>query len=295
MLDMGDLTGGSAGCLQPGMEIADFVVMECLGIGSLGETYLACDSSGQENTVIRLLSFQKNTPRDLEPGLKKLRASAESAKNRHLLGIRDARVEDFFCWVAYRKSDRIPVSGLLRERIVGGEGPFAEKEVRRMIFQTLLGLHALHEAGLVHGSVKPSHCFVDEEFRLELADAGLVPLLGFPSHYGRAGSEEEAAPPDLPGFYPRSRPLVESILFSAPENLEDPEHSVAGDLYAAGFLAWHLFTSRKRGGANFFYELPEEIRDTWGSWFLRALEFAPGDRFSNAEEMLAAMPGVEAA
>lgn len=294
MLEMDDLLGGSAGCLQPGMGIGDYTVMEFLGSGALGESYLAVDGSGDENTVIRLLSFQKNTPKSLAKPVKEFRDHFGGIANRHLLELRDAEIDDFFFWAAYRRSGRIPLSFLLREREAAGEGSFSEAETRRIVFQVLLGLQALHGAGVAHGGLKPAHCFVDEEYRLELADAGLMPLVGFPGHLGGSGAGEEASA-DIPGFRPNPVSLIETAVFAAPETTYEAAHSPAGDLYSAGYLAWRLLTGLGRAGCSFFQVLPEEFHETWGPWFLRAMAPSPADRFADAEEMLAAMPGVEPA
>lgn len=160
-----------------------------------------------------------------------------------------------------------------------------------MIFQVLLALCVLHNRGIIHGSLKPSHCFVDEEYRLEIADSGLAPLLGFPDHFGTPELGFEVV--DIPEFAPHMAAVIESTLFAAPECATAPRFSVESDLYSVGFLAWHLFTGHVRAGANFFYELPEEIQSSWGSWFLQATEPLPENRFHSPEEMIANFPGVE--
>ncbi len=293
MLEMDDLLGSSTGCLQPGMGIGDFTVMEFLGSGALGETYLAGDAEGSENTVIRLLSFQKNTPKALKKPVAALRDALTGVANRHVLHLRDTEIDDYFFWAAFRRSDRVPLSFLMRERFAAGEGPLGEAEVRRVVFQVLLGLHALHSAGVVHGGIKPAHCFVDEEFRTEIADAGLMPLVGFPGHFGRSGNDEESSS-DIPGFTPNPVSMVETTVFAAPETTYLSRQSVAGDLYSTAYLTWYLLTGYIRAGASLFQVLTDEQRETWGPWILRAMAFQPEERFGDAEEMLAAMPGVEA-
>ncbi len=288
---MDDLIGGATGCLQPGMEVGDFTVMEFLGSGAHGESYLAVGASGTEDTVVRLLSPQRNPVDRMTGRIADLMEKGRNIRNLHVLEYLDGQSDEFFNWVAFRRSDWVPLSRVMRERKSRGGGGFSEKEVRRMIFQVLLALCVLHKRGIVHGALKPAHCFIDDQFCLEVADSGLSPLLGSPTHFGSPEAGLEVV--DIPGFNPRAGAVIESVLFAAPECVAGAEYSVESDLYSVGFLAWHLFTGHSRADANFFYELEEEIQSRWGAWFLRATELLPENRFHSPEDMLANLPGVE--
>jgi len=288
---MDEFISGDSGCLQPGMEVGDFTVMQYLGSGAHGETYLAVGASGTEDSVVHLLSSQRNSVDLMTERIGGLIEKGRDIRNLHVLQFLDGQTDEFFNWVAYRRSDWTSLASLIRERKSRGEVGFSEKEVRRMIFQVLLSLCVLHKRGIVHGSLKPSHCFVDDQYCLEVADAGLAPLLGSPAHFGSPEPGLEVV--DIPGFQPRIGAVIETALFAAPECSVGAEYSVESDLYSVGFLAWHLFTGYTRAGGNFFYELTKEIRSEWGSWFLQATELHPENRFHSAEEMLANLPGVE--
>jgi len=288
---MDDLMNGTSGCLQPGMEVGSFTVMEFLGAGAVGESYLAVGPSGTEDTVVHLLSPQRNATAELMQRLDDLMERARGIRNLHVLEMLDAQTDEFFNWAAFRRSDWKTLATLIAERKKQGETKFSDKEVRRIIFQVLLALCVLHNRGILHGSLKPEHCFVDEEFRIEVGDSGLYPLLGFPGHFGPPG--EGVVTVDIPDFAPRMDAVIQSTIFSAPECCRAPNFSVESDLYSVGFLAWHLFTGNSRAGANFFYELPEEIQSEWGEWFFKATEPLPSNRFRTAEEMISELPGVE--
>lgn len=282
---------GNTGCLQPGMEVGDFTVMEFLGSGSHGETYSAVGESGTEDTVVHLISPQRNSMERMTEGIADLMDKGQNIRNLHVLQFRDGQTDEFFNWIAFRRSGWTPLSRLIDDRKEEGKSGFSVKEVRRMVFQVLLALCVLHNRGIVHGSLKPSHCFVDEQYCLEVADAGLYPLLGSPTHFGTPDEGMEGV--DIPEFRPRIRSTIESTLFSAPECSLSGAYSVSSDLYSVGILTWHLFTGHMRGDANFFEELPEEIQSEWGEWFFKATEVLPSNRFRTAEEMISDLPGVE--
>ncbi len=288
---MDELITGDSGCLQPGMEVGDFTIMKYLGSGAHGESYLSAGPSGVEDSVVHLLSPQRNPAGQVAEGLDDLVGKCRDVRNLHVLECLDGRSDEFFNWVAYRRSDWQSLARVIRERESRGEVGFSETEVRRMVFQILLALAALHKHGIVHGSLKPAHFFVEEQLCLEVADAGLSSLLGSPSHFGSPEAGLEVV--DIPGFQPRIGAVIESALFAAPECALAGGQTIESDLYSVGFLAWHFFTGHLRAGANFFYELSEEIQSEWGAWFLRATEPDPENRFHSAEEMIATLPGVE--
>jgi len=291
---MNDLIESGTGCMQPGMEIGDHTIMGYLGCGALGETYLALGKSGREDTILRLLDFRSNSPEVLEQRLGDLHAGLEQVKNRKVLRIHAAEIDEFFLWVAEDRYEEPTLRAALRKRLAAGEGPFSEKDVRKIVFQILVGLHAIHTAGTVHGSLKPSHCTLSEDLKVRLVDPGLYPLVYYPT--GEPGQRPSVSEeiPELPGFTPGLASTLETFTFSAPEVAEKNAYSPQADLYSTGYLAWHLLTGLDRAGAHFFQALQDPIMETWGSWFLQALAPNPVDRFQSAEDMLANLPGVKA-
>lgn len=288
---MEGIVDGSAGCMQPGMEVGSCTVMAYLGHGALGESYSAIGESGQEDSVLRLLAFGKNEPGTLKKKIKSYANTYPGIRSKHLLPIRTADLEDFFLWIECGKSPFPTLSTEVSRRSVD-EGPFSEKEVRRIAFQMLVALHTLHQAGGLHGSLKPSHCRLGDKLTVVLTDAGLYPLLSFPGGFGRKATLEDTIP-DMPGFYANTQSLLETVAFSSPEVLSRGDFSVKSDLYSVAMVVWHLLTGLSRPEPRF--HLPENLDDTWREWFCKGLANKPEERFRDAEEMLANLPGVKAA
>ncbi|MFO0708496.1 MAG: sigma 54-interacting transcriptional regulator [Sandaracinus sp.] len=86
--------------------------------------------------------------------------------------------------------------------------PSAER-ARALSVALLRSLLALHELGLAHGDLKPSHVLVDDDDRVRLLDLGLVSPLGTTARGGTAG-------------------------FLAPELLEGAPTSARSELFAFG-------------------------------------------------------------
>jgi len=288
---MEGLVDGSAGCMQPGMEVGSCTVMAYLGHGALGETYSAIGDSGQEDSILRLLAFGKNEPGALKKRVASYAKTFSAIRSKHLLPVRTAELEDFFLFVEFEKSPFPTLADEVKRRVDEGHA-FSEKEVRKIAFQMLVALHTLHQGGGFHGSLKPSHCHLGDKLAIALTDAGLYPLLAFPGGFGRKATLEDTIP-DMPGFYPNTQSLLEMVAFSSPEVLSRGDFSVKSDLYSVAMVVWHLLTGLSRPEPVF--HLPAGLDESWKDWFCKGLANDPKIRFSDAEDMLANLPGVKAA
>lgn len=289
---MNELMENNSGCMQPGMELGEYTIMSFLGSGALGESYTALGPSRREDVVLRVLSCRTASRKSLHEGLEQSRRGLEQLKNRKVSRWLAAELDEFFLWVAFERSLHPTLRDAVQARLEAGLGPFTEKEVRKAIFQVLVGLHAIHTAGGVHGSIKPSQCTFSEDEKILLLDAGIYPLTGFPG-IRREGADFTEEPIELPGFSPSIGSMIETITFSAPEITAKGDYSPRSDLYSTGYLAWHLMSGLERAGAHFFQALPDGVMESWGHWFLRSLAPDPAERFESAEEMLANLPGVQ--
>lgn len=161
-----------------------------------------------------------------------------------------------------------------------GEAADPERPTRRLgldaaldlVRQTLMGLAALHAAGVVHRDVKPANLMLDWQERVLLGDLGLSRLRG----------ERRPTPPNL---------LVGSPFYAAPEQRQDPESAgPAADLYAAGRTLARLVTGRLPGrDAPPPSRYNPDLDPAWDRFLARACARRPEGRFADAEEMLAGL------
>ncbi len=102
-----------------------------------------------------------------------------------------------------------------RDLLAAGRGQSFDRRVD-YVLQILQGLTYLHRRRVVHGDLRPKTVLVDDS-RVRLVNFGLPALYG-------AGSDD--------------------AVYLAPEVRRGEPASVAADLYAAGVLAWELFSER---------------------------------------------------
>ena len=59
-------------------------------------------------------------------------------------------------------------------RLIRRHGPISMADACELIRQTMLGLQAAHELGLVHRDIKPSNLMLDRQGNLKILDLGLA-------------------------------------------------------------------------------------------------------------------------
>lgn len=138
--------------------------------------------------------------------------------------------------------------------------------------QTLLGLDALHHAGILHRDVKPHNLLVTDEDTVKICDFGLSKLRG----------ETYPGPPNL---------KIGSPWYAAPEQEADPDRIDAGaDLYACGVTFYRMLTGvLPSNPVVTTARYNADLGPLWDRFIARALKPDPSHRFAAASEMLAAL------
>ncbi|MCF8041953.1 MAG: DUF1566 domain-containing protein [Desulfarculaceae bacterium] len=161
-----------------------------------------------------------------------------------------------------------------------GEGPRLEDPSRALSLeriieygrQSLAALEALHQAGLVHGDLKPANLMMGDEGWVRLGDLGL-------SH--RRG-ESLGGPANL---------VLGSPAYAAPEQESDPlSAGPRADLYAMGVSLFRLLTGAlpQEGGPEASALAP--LADSaWDDFLNRAMAPDQDGRFASAREMAQAL------
>jgi serine/threonine protein kinase len=150
--------------------IADYRFIRPLGEGSHGTFYLAVPPArlglDAEHVAVKVLAGATNEE-SVRRTTRELRAFA-SAQSPYLVTLFDAGQQDgsFFYSMQY-----FPM-GSLAEPI----RPLKPAEVFTAVAQAALAAHALHEAGIVHRSIKPENILLQED-GARLSDLGLAEAL----------------------------------------------------------------------------------------------------------------------
>lgn len=261
--------------IEPGTVLfGRYRVTRVLGEGATGQTYL-----GEDTRLGRPVAMKEVVSGDAKTRRNALREA------RILAGIRHPRVVTLYD--AHESGAR---TFLVMEYVPGGSladrlrrGPVVPEDARRLLQDVLLGLAAVHAAGLVHRDVKPSNVLLDQHGRAKVADLGVA-------HTGATITGVGIARAGTPAYM-------------APEQVLDVAVDARSDIYAAGAVLYEMLAGepyvRKAQREGVLVEeavvsrpppLPLPNTPPWANAFLeRALRKDASERFASADEALDAL------
>jgi serine/threonine protein kinase len=168
------------------------------------------------------------------------------------------------------------------------------ERMAKIVRQMGQALSAAHRRGVIHRDLKPENIMlqrVDDEEYVKLIDFGIASV-----HEATDGVAAEAA--DC-----RTTEIVGTRCYVAPEQLRG-KPVAASDIYALGVIAYEMATGRRpfdnesilelyesqRAGVKVKpIELRHDLPETAQAIILRALSFAPRDRFAHAKDFTEAL------
>lgn len=208
--------GGRETRLAPGQLVGDFQVVRLLGRGGMGEVYLARDRTLGRRVALKVLHpGALGTPDAADHFLAEARTTA-FVTHPNVVTVYAAGLHDGSPYLALELLE----GGTLRERLV--EAP-ALREGLRLGLAVAEGLAALHEAGLVHGDLKPENVVMASDGRPRIVDFGL-------------------AGPVEPGAVAVS--LRGTPAYMAPELWALQAAGAGADVWALGVILWELLGGR---------------------------------------------------
>ena len=133
----------------------------------------------------------------------------------------DYGTHDGIAYLVMEFVEGIPLSTAIRER-----GGFEVGEVRSIIGQMALALHAAHEAGVVHRDVKPANVMLMADGVVKLTDFGIARATGSTG-------------------LTRTGEMLGTPHYISPEQALGRSATAASDLYALGVVAHEMLTGRR--------------------------------------------------
>jgi serine/threonine protein kinase len=205
--------------------IADYQVVRVLGEGNNGRFYLARPPArlGLPDEYVAVKDFTgQHSEQAYQKGVKELRAFAQVA-SPYLVKVYDAVLQDSFMYAM----EYCPLGSL-----AAPSRPLSRGEVLRAVAHAARAAHALHEAGLTHGDIKPANVLLTDEGG-KLSDLGLARYL-------------------TPGVTLTGMASAASVEYLDPVLLQGERPSRATEVFAIGATLHRALT-----GTGLYGELPD--------------------------------------
>jgi formylglycine-generating enzyme required for sulfatase activity/serine/threonine protein kinase len=313
--------GGRPDELPPGTMLENYRIERLLGRGGMGAVYEVEHRDLRTRHALKLIHPEIVARGDSGERFRREAQVMAQLRHPHIVHVDDYHQSAGRAWL---RMELVP-GGSLAERMqscgkVKGSA-MAEKEVRLILQQVLQGLACAHACGVVHRDLKPANILLDAEGAVKIADFGLVrfageqwvqsqvqltvartmttgqrPSAGSGQVPPKSLSEEKTVVVSGSGATGSStRALLGTYAYMSPEQKRGEEADARSDLYAVGLMAYQMLTGQESVGMKTPSRVNPMIDPRWDTWVGKAIEFDPADRFSSAEEALAALPELTAA
>jgi serine/threonine protein kinase len=205
-----------------------YQVISVLGVGGMGEVYLARDERLNRNLALKFLpdyfTRDANSVRRFER-----EARAASALNHpNILTIYDIGELDGTYFIAAEY-----VEGRTLRQLIA-KGPMRVRDALAICSQVADALDAAHEAGLVHRDIKPENIMVRPDGYVKVLDFGLVKLTeNKRAHPSKGNVDTHTTNPGT---------ILGTVAYMSPEQASGIEVDRRSDLFSLGVLMYELLT-----------------------------------------------------
>ena len=275
---------------RPRYEIEDH-----LGGGGLGDVFRAHDTVLRRRVALKRLSGGEAGADGISYEQAWREAVALAAvQHPNVIAVHDCGVDEQGPFVVMEL-----VEGETLEQVVA-RGAFPLRDFRILAQQSLEGLAAAHQAGLLHRDLKPGNLMLKHgptnDLQVKLLDFGIA---GF----APAGPGDHVLPPasDATGM------ILGTLEFMAPEQFERQPVSARSELYAMGCIFYYALT----GADPFLGDTPAQVMESHLTgrvapletvrrdlpaevcrWVMRLVSRLPADRPGSAVEALREFHGL---
>lgn len=216
--------------ITPGTVVNDrYEIRQSLGKGGMGEVFLAYDRTTQQSVALKVVREESRMPGDDE-ALRQELILARSVSHPNVCRVHDLAPSRYgpILVMEYITGQTLHTH-IRRKKAQGG---YTADEFRRISQEIASGVAAIHNAGLVHGDLKPGNVMITTGQDGGLGKAVVLDF-GFAKERARVSARRPGAPPD--GGTPN---------YMSPERIRSGGASPEDDCYALALTLWEMWTCR---------------------------------------------------
>lgn len=275
--------------LEPGQKLLErFTIKSLLGRGSLGAVYLAADELKTMDVALKVVPVESEFAANQL--INEIKLNCEVVDFSHVIRVHDIHSIQYGGIVLLLASMEYADGGSLRKWLHDNRDDIDKRRTIGLAFfkQACRGMQVLHEAGIIHGDLKPENLLL-ERGNLKVSDLSL-------SRYVY-GSQSNSCNQSGCARCTPSYAAPEQILAAHQDDLDH-----RADIHALGAILFEIFHHRCRppfGGAyeqilqHHLHRVPipalEDVEPHVGRVITKCLQKDPADRFSSVSELLDAL------
>jgi eukaryotic-like serine/threonine-protein kinase len=276
---------------RPGDRVDDrYQIVRFVASGGMGEVYEAIDTLSAERVALKAVLAASSDNRHMLQSFRHEARLARKVRHRHVCRVHDpGEAADVIArpLVPYFTMEFIE-GDTLQERL--RQEPLPLDETLHIARQLLLGIRAIHHAGVLHLDIKSSNVMLRRD------GPGAVIL-----DFGLARRATDGTRPE------RMRPLTGSLAYMPPEQILGQTPSVQNDIFAFGVVLFQMLTGELPFPAAQPYTAttiaerlmarapaPSELMAGVPGWLdevVRRCLAEPGGRFRDVDGLIEALGG----
>jgi serine/threonine protein kinase len=222
-----------AGQSLVGTTFGQYSLLSVLGIGGMGEVYLARDERMGRQLALKIMppQFVEDAAR-IERFAREARA-VSALNHPNIVTVYDIGQLNGTHFIAMEHVD----GQTLREKIQTAEkAPLEAREVVEIALQISTALAAAHEAGIIHRDIKPENLMLRRDDYIKVVDFGLAkltePKRSLAETLGEGGDPAATNPGTVLG----------TLRYMSPEQAQGREVDERSDIFSLGVVLYELLT-----------------------------------------------------
>ena len=229
--------------LHPGRMLGPYEIESELGSGSFGTVFRARDTLLDRAVALKILRNDNGSSSDSL--LSEARAAA-ALNHPNVCAVHTIDTSNGAAMIVMEF-----VEGRSLADVIKG-GPIAVDQATAIAQQIAAGMATAHDAGVIHGDLKPGNLVVTPEGTIKIMDFGL-------SRRVLPKNAEEETLPHTPGS--TSSGLSGTLGYLAPELARGEEPSPASDTFAVGLIIYEMLTGERAITGNNLLETLRRIEE----------------------------------
>ncbi|GAB4322685.1 MAG: hypothetical protein Kow0074_14450 [Candidatus Zixiibacteriota bacterium] len=202
-----------------GTVVSHYRIIENIGVGGMGEVYLADDTKLNRRVAIKFVSPQiAADPNQRARFMREVQAVA-SLNHENIVHIYEVSEYENRAYCVMEYVEGRSLRDVIRENLVSYE------EIIRIGIGIAAGLEAAHSLGIVHRDIKPANIVLDRNGRVRILDFGLA---------------KRSTDPDLTMV----GSTLGTVSYMSPEQAQGKEADLRSDIFSFGIVLYHLTTRR---------------------------------------------------
>jgi serine/threonine protein kinase len=213
-----------------GQAIGHYIVLVALGVGGMGEVYLAEDMRLQRKVALKLLPPWLTYDRDRLRRFEKEASAASVLNHPHILTIYEIGQVDGRPFIAMEFVDGETLRQWRAGRIV------QSGDVLTVAEQVASALAAAHAAGIVHRDLKPENIMVRRDGYVKVVDFGLAKWAT------PCADSTQALAPGLDTTETTPGVVLGTVRYMSPEQARGLQVDARTDLWSLGVVLYEMLT-----------------------------------------------------